>query len=367
MARIKNTRNETCLEYYKRLLSEGWKEIRRDGFNAILLSPEGVEKSVDLRNDVETLRPNAAGDETNITYQYPSTGYHWDKVDEVTADDGSTCVTTTDDTTYIRDLYNLPASTGSGTINKITVYARLYTTEDSPGANPAEPSIVEETPVLMSDGTYKNIETIKEGDKVMSYDLETKTPVVSKVVKTYHQVEKGYLVLNDTLKITSDHLIYSEGEFKRAGDIRLGDFLLDEKGQEVEVSSIEIKEPEVDTYDLGLDLQHNFFAGGYLVHNVTSNVAKIAIKSGSTIYESAEKSLSATSTWETISQEWATNPADSQPWDWSDIDALQIGVGLKASSGGYTRCTQVYVEVDYTPGGTPTVGTKYPLPSFKRS
>jgi hypothetical protein len=74
---------------------------------------------------IETLRPNAAGDETSIASQYPASTYHWDKVDEETADDNTTYVYTTA-TSYQRDLYNLPAhSVGSGTINSITIYFRI--------------------------------------------------------------------------------------------------------------------------------------------------------------------------------------------------------------------------------------------------
>jgi len=42
----------------------------------------------------EILRPNAAGDVTNISSQNPASGEHCDKVDEVTADDWSTYVYT---------------------------------------------------------------------------------------------------------------------------------------------------------------------------------------------------------------------------------------------------------------------------------
>lgn len=69
----------------------------------------------------ETLRPDAAGDETSITYQYPDSTYHWDKVDEAVADDSDTSVYE-ELAVYARDLYNLPASSGSGTINFIKVY-----------------------------------------------------------------------------------------------------------------------------------------------------------------------------------------------------------------------------------------------------
>ena len=37
----------------------------------------------------EILRPNAAGDETNLYIQLPNEGEHWDKVDEVTPDENT--------------------------------------------------------------------------------------------------------------------------------------------------------------------------------------------------------------------------------------------------------------------------------------
>jgi hypothetical protein len=76
----------------------------------------------------EILRPDAAGDETNIGGQYPNSTYHWDKVDEVSADNGSTFVYSSN-AAYIRDLYALPAPAGSGVIAKITVYVRCYHTD----------------------------------------------------------------------------------------------------------------------------------------------------------------------------------------------------------------------------------------------
>jgi hypothetical protein len=77
---------------------------------------------------LETLRPNAPGDETGIASQYPNSTQHWDKVDEATPDDHGTDVYTTS-MSYQRDLYALPNHTASGTINSVTVYFRFY----SPG------------------------------------------------------------------------------------------------------------------------------------------------------------------------------------------------------------------------------------------
>ncbi len=70
----------------------------------------------------ETFRPNAVGDDTNISSQYPDSGSHWDKVDDVTADDYSTYVYT-NSTSYLRDLFNISDhSTGIGAIDSVTAH-----------------------------------------------------------------------------------------------------------------------------------------------------------------------------------------------------------------------------------------------------
>lgn len=70
----------------------------------------------------ETLRPNAAGDSTQLT---PNTGANWAAVDETPSDDDTTYVksSATDDLPYF-DLYNLPdtAIPAGSTINSVTVY-----------------------------------------------------------------------------------------------------------------------------------------------------------------------------------------------------------------------------------------------------
>ncbi len=68
-------------------------------------------------------RPNAAGDETAITEQFPDSGEHWDKVDEVTSDNDTTYVQT--DQVWREDLFNLPnhsTQTAGGTINYVEAY-----------------------------------------------------------------------------------------------------------------------------------------------------------------------------------------------------------------------------------------------------
>jgi len=94
----------------------------------------------------------------------------------------------------------------------------------------------------------------------------------------------------------------------------------------------------------------------------TNTSLKIAIKSGTdngapdTVDESAEKTLTGGITWTDYSNQWATNPATTNPWTWEEIDRLQIGVALRSNkfptAGGDSICTQVYVVVDYSSGWT---------------
>lgn len=78
----------------------------------------------------EFLRPNAAGDDTEIPTQYPGSGEHWDKVDDphLNPDEGDTYVSTQTSRNWERDLYRLSNYMGAGgdeTINNITVYFRF--------------------------------------------------------------------------------------------------------------------------------------------------------------------------------------------------------------------------------------------------
>jgi hypothetical protein len=83
-------------------------------------------------------------------------------------------------------------------------------------------------------------------------------------------------------------------------------------------------------------------------------VGRIAIKTGGTIYYSGN--LSAGATYENKSFDWTTNPQTTIAWTWDDIDALQAGIELPGTGGA---CTQLYVEVDYTAGGSSNLIVNY--------
>ena len=93
--------------------------------NNLVVSNSQVKLVAGGSSGTETFRPNAAGDDTNISSQYPASGAHWEKVDEVTADNYTTYVST-NSTSYQRDLYSIPDhSTGSGAVDNVTAYFRF--------------------------------------------------------------------------------------------------------------------------------------------------------------------------------------------------------------------------------------------------
>ena len=83
----------------------------------------------------------------------------------------------------------------------------------------------------------------------------------------------------------------------------------------------------------------------------STHACKAVIKSNETVTEGDLKSFAADQTWENFTQEWNVNPADSQAWEWADIDALEIGITLANGEGAdlndFIKCTQVYVVVEY--------------------
>jgi len=73
--------------------------------------------------------------------------------------------------------------------------------------------------------------------------------------------------------------------------------------------------------------------------------AKPSQKSGSTVTDGTEVSIT-TEAYSTFSQTYLVNPATGNPYTWSEIDSLQVGVSLCGTGLTRSYCTQVYVEVD---------------------
>jgi len=127
------------------------------------------------------------------------------------------------------------------------------------------------TKVTMADGTYKNIEDVKIGDMVKSYDETTKTVKNSAVTQVMHHTPEEmleyYMIINNKLRVTPNHRLYINNEWSAAGNIRIGDTLLDINGEEVFVTSIEKIYKRLPTYNLEIKDYHTYYAEDLLVHN----------------------------------------------------------------------------------------------------
>ena len=101
-------------------------------------------------------RPNAVGDATEIKFQYPDSGDHWDKVDEATADGDSTYIYLSS-TPWEDDLYNTAnhsTQTAGGDINYVEVFM-----ESRASANATQPSahVLIKTNGVSYNGTSENL------------------------------------------------------------------------------------------------------------------------------------------------------------------------------------------------------------------
>ena len=150
------------------------------------------------------------------------------------------------------------------------------------------------TPILMSDGTYKNVEDLVAGDQVQAYNIDglgfsedwygwstssfSGTPYISQVMANPKNAYTHYFLINDTLKVTNEHavLIQRDGltSFEAARDIVVGDKMLNESFAWVDITSIVSKEEWVQVANPDVENVDNYFAAGYLVHNPSEDLKK---------------------------------------------------------------------------------------------
>jgi hypothetical protein len=146
----------------------------------------------------------------------------------------------------------------------------------------------------MADGTYKNVEDLVVGDSVQAYNIDglgtdenwygwsttsfNGTAMTAQVVNNKLGAYGVYYLVNNTLKATEEHAIL----IKRAGttsfeavrDVVVGDQMLNESYQWIDITSIEkvfesvwVANPDVEDVD-------NYFASGFLVHNPKDELDK---------------------------------------------------------------------------------------------
>jgi hypothetical protein len=131
------------------------------------------------------------------------------------------------------------------------------------------------TKITMADGNTKNIEQIKVGERVESYDFTRHKTVASRVTQVFHHDQKAmgsyYLVIKTKhghrLDVTTNHPIYVNGAWKEAGELKIGDRLFGLDKHRDAIESIEKINARIPTYNIEVDKYHVYFADALLVHN----------------------------------------------------------------------------------------------------
>ncbi len=128
------------------------------------------------------------------------------------------------------------------------------------------------TKITLSNNIKINIENLKRGDKLLSYKLNDMEPYTksvdvlswfseycegefseSEVSNIWSDKSPGYIILNDNLHVTDEHLIFTkvddEYTWLSAKDIQEGDIVFTDKGEYEEITKIEKVRGEVTVYN----------------------------------------------------------------------------------------------------------------------
>ncbi len=125
------------------------------------------------------------------------------------------------------------------------------------------------TQILMANGRTKSIEDLVIGDEILTRlsDINGKKVKATIQGTSSHKVG-GYLVVNGKLRVTPEHVVFSNGEWKEMARVRVGDTMIDTTGNSVRVDSMEVvNAPGTEVYNIVVNKYHTYFADGLYVHN----------------------------------------------------------------------------------------------------
>lgn len=172
-----------------------------------------------------------------------------------------------------------------------TINLVVTATGGSTGGGGGGGCIAMNTPVLMFDGTTKTAETLVVGDEVAGHKMpgmiDESTPgwqdwtttdhagerVAARVRSVKHDWYKFYYVINDDIKITTQHEIFVQQDgtwgWRDVSEIRVGDKLLGAHGNLVNVGKVVRIDKPIDVIVLDVESNDTYFAGNnpVLIHN----------------------------------------------------------------------------------------------------
>ena len=131
---------------------------------------------------------------------------------------------------------------------------------------------------VKTENGYKNIEDIKIGEKVYSYNLDTNELELKEVIDTIESstIDTYKMTVGDKIvEMSPRHQIYIiDKGWTRAYDVKSGDMMLSINGEKIEITNIEYKKYDepIKTYNLTVEGNSNYFVTDIqvLVHNAGS-------------------------------------------------------------------------------------------------
>lgn len=127
--------------------------------------------------------------------------------------------------------------------------------------------------LIKTEEGYKKIEEVKDGEKVLSKDVDNNN-IGYKKCKLIEKLTSELVIIEfkeTVIKTTKDHLFMTDKGWVKAEDLKVNENLLivEDKYDKIVNISIEALEKEIPIYNLEVEDYHTFYVGcqGILVHN----------------------------------------------------------------------------------------------------
>lgn len=112
------------------------------------------------------------------------------------------------------------------------------------------------------------IETLKEGDEVISYNEKTGLQEVSKIGSIDILSRESYYIINNSIKVTGEHPFYTNRGIEQVKNFDNAHRLINFDGEEVQILSYTRVDENVTVYNLlNVEPNNNYYANDFLVHN----------------------------------------------------------------------------------------------------
>lgn len=140
--------------------------------------------------------------------------------------------------------------------------------------------ILPDTKIRMYDGSEKEAQALRVGDRVLSYNLLTDNFEKGIVRNLFSQLDgEGYFIINQKLKVTPEHPIWVQNKgWVEAKRLHVGDRILNSKAEEIKISSLQKIEQAVPVYNLSIGSMESDVETYFIEDCLTVTYANVQIQ-----------------------------------------------------------------------------------------